>query len=415
VSTQSTGPLAGFTVVEACQMVAGPMAASICADLGAEVIKVEAPNGGDRMRYVGHRVGGIGALWAGVNRGKRDVVIDLQQPEGAELLRRLVTRADVFIQNFRPGVAGRLGIDEPALRAVNPDLVYVSINGFGDTGPYSRQKSYDYVIQALSGMAALQRDSSTGAPSLLRNIVIDKVTAHTAAQSIIAALLARARGMGGQHVRLSMIDTALAFLWPDGMMQHTLLDPSVDDGGRVATGPHLTAEYLVRPTADGHIVVLATSERQFPGLCRTLGTEHWLDDPRFATLAAREDNDEVLQEMISVEVARWTGRALLDALHVNDIPCSLITPVDEVHLDPQVIHNEVLIEHERPWIGRVREPRPPAIYSATPTALGRHAPKLDEHTDEVLAELGLAPSDIADLRARNVIGPRRSNSRSEER
>ncbi len=396
-------------------MVAGPMAASICADLGAEVIKVEAPNGGDRMRYVGHRVGGIGALWAGVNRGKRDVVIDLQQPEGAELLRRLVTGVDVFIQNFRPGVAARLGIDEPALRAANPDLVYVSISGFGDTGPYSRQKSYDYVIQALSGMAALQRDSSTGAPSLLRNIVIDKVTAHTAAQSIIAALLARARGMGGQHVRLSMIDTALAFLWPDGMMQHTLLDPSVDDGGRVATGPHLTAEYLVRPTADGHIVVLATSERQFPGLCRTLGTEHWLDDPRFATLAAREDNDEVLQEMISVEVARWNGRALLDALHVNDIPCSLITPVDEVHLDPQVMHNEVLIEHERPWLGRVREPRPPAIYSATPTALGRHAPKLDEHTDEVLAELGLSPSDIADLRARKVIGPRRSNSRSEER
>ncbi len=407
MSTQGTGPLAGFTVIEACQMVAGPMAASICADLGAEVIKVEAPNGGDRMRYLGHRVGGIGALWAGVNRGKRDVVIDLQQPEGADLLRRLVAGADVFIQNFRPGVAARLGIDEPALRAVSADLVYVSITGFGDTGPYSRQKSYDYVIQALSGMAALQRDAATGAPSLLRNIVIDKVTAHTAAQSILAALLARARGMGGQHVRLSMIDTALAFLWPDGMMQHTLLDPSVDDGGRVVPGPHLTDEYLVRPTADGHIVVLATSERQFPGLCRTLGTEQWLDDPRFATLAAREANDEVLQDLISVEVARWTGQALLDALHGNDIPCSLITPVGEVHLDPQVVHNEVLIEHERPWLGRVREPRPPASYSGTPTALGRHAPKLDEHTDEVLTELGISPETIADLRARAVIGARR--------
>ena len=363
------GPLEGFTVVEACQMVAGPLAGTLLADLGAEVIKIEAPNGGDRMRYQGHRVGSIGAMWAGVNRGKRSVVLDLQQPEGVQAFRDLIARSDVFIQNFRPGVVERLGIDEPALRALRPDLVYVSVSGFGETGPYIDQKSYDYVIQALSGMAAL---------------------------------IARLRGHGGQHVRLSMIDTALAFLWPDGMMQHTLLDE-----GRYAPGPHMADGYRVRRTSDGHLALMATSDRQFPGLCAALGTEAWLADPRFATMAAREANVAALDDLIEAEVAKHDSASLVARLHAHDVPCAVANPIDRVHLDPQVVHNQILVEHERPWLGNVREPRPPARYSATPTALGRHAPKLDEHTDEVLAELGRTPEQIADLRTRGIVGARR--------
>ena len=183
-------------------MVSGPLAAMLLADLGADVVKIEQPVGGDRMRYLGNRRGGIGALWANVNRGKRSVCIDLAKPAGVEIVKRLAASADVFVQNFRPGVVTRLGIDEAALRAVNDQLIYVSISGFGESGPYVDQKSYDYVIQALSGMAALQRDPDTGAPALLRNIVIDKVTAYTVAQSVTAALLARERGAGGQHVRV---------------------------------------------------------------------------------------------------------------------------------------------------------------------------------------------------------------------
>lgn len=380
-------------------MVAGPMAAMLCADLGAEVVKVEQPRGGDRMRLLGHRVGSIGALWAGVNRGKRDLVLDLQHPDGLAALKDLVASADVFVQNFRPGVAERLGIDDASLRAVNPELIYVSISGFGDTGPYIDQKSYDYVVQMLSGMAALQGDD--GAPELIRNIVIDKVTAMTATQSILAALLARARGAGGQHVRLSMIDTAVAFLWPDGMMQHTLLDTE-----RVTTGPHMADGYVVRPTADSYLALVATSNSQFPGLCRALGREEWLSDPRFLTLADREVNAEVLTELISVEVAKHPGSELVARLHEHDVPCALANPVDRVHLDPQVVHNATLVEHDRPWLGRVREPRPPALFSATPTSLGRHAPKLDEHTDEILAELGRSPEQIAALRASGAAGAR---------
>ena len=383
-------------------MVAGPLAGSLLADLGAEVIKIEAPAGGDRMRYMGHRVGGIGAFWANVNRGKRSVVLDLQQPEGVQAFNDLIARSDVFIQNFRPGVVERLGIDEASLRTVRPDLIYVSVSGFGETGPYIDQKSYDYVIQALSGMAALQADPNVGEPTLIRNIVIDKVTAYAAAQSIMAALIARLRGQGGQHVRLSMIDTALAFLWPDGMMQHTLLDDS-----RVTPGPHMADGYRVRRTADGYLALMATSERQFPGLCTALGKAEWLADERFATLAAREANADLLDELINAEVAKHPGVALMHALHREDVPCAVANPLDEVHLDPQVIHNQTLVEHERPWLGPVREPRPAARYSGTPTALGRHAPKLDEHTDEVLAELGRSPEQIADLRARHIVGARR--------
>ena len=395
-----TGPLEGIKVVEACQMVAGPMAAMICADLGADVVKIEQPKGGDRFRLLGHRVGRVGALWAGVNRGKRGIVLDMQHPDGRAVAAELIAGADVFIQNFRPGVAERLGIDEPTLRASNPGLIYVSVTGFGETGPYVDQKSYDYVVQMLSGMAALQGDD--GPPELIRNIVIDKVTAMTAAQSILAALVARGAGRGGQHIRLSMLDTAIAFLWPDGMMQHTVLDES-----RVTPGPHMADGYAVRATRDGHIALLATSDRQFPGLCAALGTEAWLADPRFATLADREAHADELSELITAEVARHDGRELVARLHAHDVPCALANRVDTVHLDPQVQHNGILVEHERPWLGPIREPRPPAHFSGTPTSLGRHAPGFDEHTDEILAELGRDAAAIAALRANGAIGPRR--------
>ena len=397
------GPLAGFTVVEACQMVAGPWAATICADLGAEVIKVESPEHGDRFRYLGHRVGGISAVFAGVNRGKRSVVLDLQRADGVAVFNKIVAGADVFIQNFRPGVVERLGIDEPTMRAANPDLIYVSVSGFGDSGPYIDQKSYDYVIQALSGMAAVQADPVTGEPALVRNIVIDKVTAMAAAQAILAALLARSGGAGGQHVRLSMLDVALSFLWPDGMMQHTLLA----DDGRVTPGPHMADNYLVRRTADDYIALLATSNSQFPGLCAALDRREWLEDDRFSTLAAREANAAQLNALIAAELERYRGGDLVERLHSHDVPCALVSSLDRVHLDPQIRHNEVLIEHDRPWLGQVREPRPPVHFSSTPTSLGRHAPKHDEHTDEVLREIGLDDTTIATLRAAGTVGARR--------
>jgi crotonobetainyl-CoA:carnitine CoA-transferase CaiB-like acyl-CoA transferase len=396
------GPLTGYTVIDATQMIAGPLASMVLADLGAEVIKIENPAGGDRMRYLGHRIGSIGALFANVNRGKRTIAVDLTHERGVELLKSLVSSADVFVQNFRPGVVERLGIDEPTLRDGNARLVYVSISGFGDAGPYVEQKTYDYVVQALSGMAALQADPSTGEPALIRNAVVDKVTAYVAAHAITAALLARERSDDGrgQHVRLSMMDTALAFFWPDGMMQHSFLD----DG--VTQGAHMADNYMVRSTKDGHLASMAISDRQFPALCRALGTERWLEDSRFATMADREQHMNELGPLMDEEFSRYATTDLVKLLQAEDVPCAAVTPVGDVHLDPQVVHNETLVEHERPWVGKVREPLPAMRFERTPAALGRHAPKLDEHTDEILAELGLTTVEIAALRADGTIGPR---------
>jgi crotonobetainyl-CoA:carnitine CoA-transferase CaiB-like acyl-CoA transferase len=381
--TLEPGPLAGFRIVEACQMVAGPMATMQLAELGADVIKVEHPDGGDRMRTLGHRRGGIAAFWASVNRGKRSVVLDLTSLEGRAAMHALIAGADAFVQNFRPGVADRLGIGPDAMCAANPSLVYASVSGFGDDGPYARNKSYDYVIQALSGMAALQVHPSTGEPQLVRTIVIDKVTAMTVMQSVLAALLARERDplRRGSRVDVAMLDVAIAFLWPDGMMQHTLL------GDGVRPAPHMADGYAVRRTKDGFIAQMAMSERQFAPMLAAIGRSDIADDPRFATMDDRLARVDELGALIEAEFVRYTTAELVERLHANDVPCAGVTPVDAVHLDPQVVHNELLVEHERPWIGAVREPLHPVRYGGARLPMARHAPALGEHTDAVLAEL----------------------------
>lgn len=392
------GPLQGIRVIDATQMIAGPLAAAVLAEHGAEVIKIEQPKGGDRLRKLGHRIDSISAVWAGVNRGKRDLVVDLTTAEGQDIARRLLVNADVFIQNFRPGVADRLGLGEPALRAANPGLVYVSVSGFGETGPYVERKTYDYVVQALVGMAALQRDPMVGRPTLIRNAVIDKATAYAAAQAATSALLARERGMGGQHVRISMVDVALNFFWPDGMMQHALL------GDRVTPGAHIGDDYMVFRSKDGYLAAVPTSERQFPQLCRALGREAWLDDPRFSTLEARNEHRQELRDAIEGEFSRFTSAELVGILDREDIPSAAVVELEGVHLDPQIQHNGTIVEHERPHLGRVREARSAARFERTPTAMTIHAPAFDEHTDEILAELGFGTAEVAALRARRVVG-----------
>src|SRR5713101_2664154 len=206
------GPLNGFRIVDVTQMVSGPMATMMLADQGADVIKVEPPGIGDLTRALAGRHRGMSPVFAIVNRNKRSIVIDLKTARGLELLKQLVATADIFIQNFRPGAADRMGLGEEALRAVKPNLIYVSISGFGERGPYVHKRTYDPVIQALSGLASIQADPD-GRPRMMRVIVPDKVTALTAAQAMTAALLARERNGAGQHVRLAMLDAVIAFIW----------------------------------------------------------------------------------------------------------------------------------------------------------------------------------------------------------
>ncbi len=392
------GPLDGIRVIDLTSMVSGPMATCVLGDQGAEVIKVEIPGTGDLIRHIGCARGGLSAIFTTLNRNKRSIVLNLRRPHGRELLHKLLASADVLVQNFRPGVMHALGFGEAELRPRYPDLVYVSISGFGETGPYAQRRVYDIIIQAISGMAASQADPNTGEPELVRNIVCDKVTAVTAAQAITAALFARERGAGGQHVRLSMLDTAIAFLWPDTMQSYTFL-------GEGVTPPAPLAGLLsVRQTKDGHMTIFAISDAEFGGLCRALDCPELSDDPRFADVTVRTRNAEVLAKLLDRSTGAHTTAELCARMEFEDVPHAAVTSLESLHRHPQVIENRLLVESEHPHAGRTRTPRPVASFEATPATLRRPAPALGEHTDELLAELGLPEGEIHELHEEGVLG-----------
>lgn len=385
-----TGPLDGIRVVDMTAMISGPLATMLLADQGADVIKVEPPEG-DLVRRMGVGQHGLSATFLSANRGKRSVVLDLKSQAGLEALRRLVATADVFVQNFRPGAAERMGIGEAALRAIRPDLVYVSISGFGETGPYAGKRVYDPVIQALSGLAAIQADRDTGRPRMIRTIIPDKLTAMTAAQAITAALFARARSGAGQHVRLAMLDAMIAFLWPEGLVTLTFPDQAH------APARAQLSQDLVYRTSDGYITVGAVSDAEWAGLCRALGQPQWLDDPRFNTPAGRVANaaERLAQTQTVLETntsAHWL--AVLDA---EDVPCAPILGRDDLLAHPQIVENAIVEELHWPDVGRARQPRPAAKFSATPAHIGGQAPKLGADTAAVLREIGYQTAEIERL------------------
>ena len=384
-------------MVDLTSFVAGPMATALLADQGADVVKVEAPGQGDLLRHIGCARGGLSAIFGTLNRNKRSVVVDLSEARGVELVRRLAGRADVFVQNFRPGVAEKLGIGEAVLRGAHPELVYVSLSGFGETGPYAKRRVYDSVMQALSGMAAAQASPKTGEPELVRNIVCDKVTALTAAQAITAALFARERGAGGQHLRLAMFDAAIAFLWPDGMQAHTYV-------GEGATPPAAAASYLaVRKAADGYLTISVIADAEFEGLCRALELPALRDDPRFADTASRLQHFEALGAALDRATRDRNLADLTARLAAEDVPHAPVNTAETLPRDPQVVANALLVESEHPAAGRMRMPRPPVRFEATPASLRDPAPLLGQHTEAVLAELGLAAAEIAELRTAGVV------------
>ncbi len=381
-------------------MVSGPVATMILGDQGADVIKVERPGQGDLTRGMGATRGGLAPLFVTTNRSKRSLALDLKQPRGLELLRRLVAGADVFVQNFRPGRAERMGIGQAALREVRPDLVYVSISGFGESGPYAHKRVYDPVIQALSGMAAIQGDRASGRPRMVRTIVSDKLTAMTAAQAITAALLARERSGEGQHLRLAMLDAMVSFLWPEGMARYTFVRDEEEEG----PAAQRQVRDLVFATADGFITCGTVADAEWQAFARAVGHPEWLDDPRFATPAARVAHwDERLERMQEALRGRTTAEWLA-RLDAADVPCAPILGRRELLDHPQLAANELLVESEHPHAGRVRQPRPAARFERTPAEIRRPAPLLGEHTDELLAELGLAPEEVQVLRRDKVVG-----------
>ena len=377
-------------------MISGPVAAVLLADQGADVIKVEPPQG-ELVRYMGMQHRPMSGAFMAANRGKRSLVLDLSTERGRELLLQLAATVDVLLQNFRPGTIERMGLGEDVVRAVRPDIIYVSISGFGEQGPYAAKRVYDPVIQALSGLATIQADRGTGRPHIVRTIIPDKVTALTAAQAISAALFARERSGAGQHIRVSMLDASVSFLWPEGLV--TLTWPGDEQLGE-RTG---LSQDLIYQTSDGYITVGAVSDDEWRGLCEVLERPEWLTDERFNTPSARVINaPERLAGTQEVLIAN-TSAYWLQCLDAQDVPCAPVLKRHEMLEHPQLRASGIITEVDDPEFGVYRQARSAARFSGTPVGPPRRAPQLGEHGREVLDELGLSDRALAALYNQGII------------
>ena len=389
------GALDGYRIVDASQVVSGPIATRILADQGADVIKIE-PHHGDLTRHLGGGRRGLSPLFAAANRSKRSVALDLKHPAGVDALKRIVAGADVFVQNFRPGAVEGMGIDAAALREVRPDLVYVSISGFGESGPYTHKRVYDPVVQALSGLASIQ-GGVKGPPRLVRLIVPDKVTALTASQMITAALLARERTGKGQHVRLAMLDAMLAFLWPEAMAYHTYIGEDVE-----GVSPPDRRE-LIFETRDGYMAAGTVAHREWVGFCRAAERPEWLDDPRFRNAAGLVKHAEARLDLMAEVLKTRTTAEWLERLDRAEVPCAPVLTRDELLTHPQILANDLIREIEHPRAGRMRQIRPAERMEGTPSVVRCPAPDLGQHTEEVLREAGFSAREIQTLRSDGVV------------
>ena len=391
------GPLEGVRILDLTTMASGPLATSILADQGADVIKVEGPERGDGLRKIGPSRGGMSAIFTSFNRSKRAIAIDLRDERGVALLDRLVAGADVFVQNFRPGAVERMGIGAERYRAMHPELIYVSVSGFGERGPMAQSAVYDSVMQAYSGVAMHQADLETGEPTFVRSVVCDKGTAIQTAQLITAALFARAQGRGGQHVKVSMLHASLAFLWPDGMQNHAILGEGVSAPLQKGALP------MIRATADGHIAISFIQDREFEALCRAIGREDLLANERFATAGPRAAHARELQTALDPTLRAFTTRDLVERLVEADVPYAPIGDPATIHDDPQVVANELIFEMDHPIVGRLRQPKPIGEFEGTPTRVERGAPGIGEHTREIAREAGYDDAEIATLLAEGIL------------
>jgi crotonobetainyl-CoA:carnitine CoA-transferase CaiB-like acyl-CoA transferase len=387
------GPLAGYRIIDLTMNMSGPLATMVLADQGADVVKVEPP-GGEVIRRVGTGRGGTSTYFSNLNRSKRSIVIDLQQQDGRQLLLRLVAGADVFVQNFRLGVAERLGLGTADLCDHHPSLVYVSITGFGpDGGPLSSAPAYDHGVQALSGIAARQADPRGGDPDLVRHGIVDKSTAYTTAQAITAALLARERTGVGTTVAISMLDVAINFLWPDGMMNHTCLDD-------VPEVPAVAGSFRLTKTADGFVSVVTLTDSQWQGMVDASGVA---SDTRASSVEGRMKHGGETMRAVKKQLAAMTTAEVVDRMTANEVPCAPVVALGDVRFHPQVVASGVIEESDHPALGRIVQPRPAARMVGLPEAQRHPAPAAGEHTDQILTEAGLSAAEIAELREQAVV------------
>jgi crotonobetainyl-CoA:carnitine CoA-transferase CaiB-like acyl-CoA transferase len=383
------GPLTGLRVLDLTSVVFGPLATQLLGDQGADVIKIEAPEG-DTTRFTGPaRNAGMAALFLGLNRNKRSLVLDLKRPQAKEALWRLIDGADVLVHSIRPQAVARLGFAPDAVLARNPRIVYAALTGYGTGGAYEGKPAYDDVIQGQSGIATLMSQIA-GEPRYAPMIIGDKTCGLVASQAITAALLARERTGKGQYVEVPMLETMAAFVLAEHMFGHTF-DPPL---GGIGYNRVLAPWRRPYKTADGYIAMLVYTDAQWRRFWKLVGREPLAKDPRFATMAARADNiGEVYRIAGECMLARTTDE-WLGVLEENEIPAARVRSLEELLVDEHLTSVGFLERRHHASEGDLVLPRPSARFGATPSGIARLQPRLGEHTREILAEAGLTAEEI---------------------
>lgn len=370
-----SGPATGLRVIDASSMVAGPYAAQILADQGADVIKVEPPVSGDLCRYIGAMNANVSNYFCVYNRNKRSIVVDMKSDEGKKTLAALLASADVFIHNFRASALTKLGLNSEQLEAQYPGLVVAALTGFGATGPYAGRRVYDPLIQAASGIAALQG-------AFINQLACDKITGLTLSQAVTMALLKKARSGQGSVIDLSLLESAVAF---------SSVEVLADDFFESTDSPMPDLQKIYEPwdTSDGKIAAIIVSQLEFESLCDALQLPELKNHPDLTDMVSRVRNWSLMREVASKAISKLTTAEALSRLIEADVPVAALNTASQLLDDPQVLALGLIEDVEHPDTGRQRQSICPASFSGEQKAAIRPAPRLGEHTQEIIQELGL--------------------------
>lgn len=392
-------PLSGVRVIDVTQIMAGPFCTMLLGDMGADVVKIEKPDGGDDIRRSGPPfVAGDSAAFLNIGRNKRSVVIDIKTPEGSKIVRRLARTADIFVQNLRPGRIEGFGLGYDDLRAVNPSIVYATITGYGRTGPYKDKPGFDLMAQGMSGIMGVT--GHPGQPPVKVSVPITDLNAGLfTAFGVLAAYVNRLKTGTGQHVDSSLLEAGVAYTFWESAIYFATGSPPGPNG----SAHQLSAPYQALPTSDGYLTIGGATQSNWERLCRAVGRAELLSDPRFAANADRMANRAALERTLSETFMTRTTAQWLGVLDRAGVPCGPINDMSQVYADPQVIARDMVVDIDHPTAGAIRNVGIPVKFSETPGTVRRPPPRLGEHTHEVLVEFGYTADEIAALERGGIV------------